>query len=638
MNDDGSATGQASSAAEFFGSIGRSPISITLTALVSAGILAILIGILAFFIRRCHRRRKRNAFGHQLGSEGGTPGAPRWVNDKEYSEKEGAPIRNLMDEDDLDDSDVHPEAVWRRRMSSMDSSLGGHRGPRVAMAPDMSPISERVASSDWTSFGGDHEWGSDGEESRRGSNDAALASIGVARRQSLPSFALPTSSNGNQTFGSATTSNQLLRPNPHPLRHSFVPTTPSQYSNDSASDHTMQMHESPSLSPPGPYPSPRALPTIASVMLSAGSPPVGADEVRSPSQPGSWRQSLDKVMTAAAEYLSGKLPEDRLEEGNDRYTAFRSSTFPSRGGPISIPAITVAPSHPGRAATYSGAGPQSSTRHLSTFDERSIQKRPLSDASIESRPASSFLTIQGQVARGARGTRTRLAQAAGREHDLDSQRLLGTGAAATTSWETSSGEGESLMIPSSPSDSDSSSGNSTVANPPVSRKPSYDPPPVPTTRLADPPLPPVAPLFAPTSPFSAQQTPNTPLHTLSQLSPRGVSPDWSSSSSSSLAGNLTVRRAGSNASTSSGGSRTVRATRRSLNASKAKAASIRSTRTFGTRTSEAGSSDESEPLSDSSRGRREKVKRAYAAVQEEMTRRLMAERRRRSEGEVIKRS
>jgi hypothetical protein len=239
---------------------------------------------------------------------------------------------------DLDaESDVHPEAVWRRRPSPFSTNGFILRGGSQ-VAPEMG---RRVETSDWLSFVADRDrpesQAGDGRssQSRQGSNDA---SVGVARRVSVPGFAAVAAA-------TTTTHTGLARSNPHPLRYSFVPsvTSSSQYSPSDASTIT---REPASLAPPGSYPGTRPLPLpgFTDVMLEAG-----ASTLRAPAQPGSWRMSLDRAMGSAAVYLGGKLADNsNLEEG-DRYTAFKS---PHAGAGPPTPPHFDAPAYPARAAPH----------------------------------------------------------------------------------------------------------------------------------------------------------------------------------------------------------------------------------------------------------------------------------------------
>ncbi|GAA5884659.1 hypothetical protein JCM6882_005337 [Rhodosporidiobolus microsporus] len=159
-----------SSAGSFFSKLGKSPANIALTTIVSVGILAVLIGILAFFLRRCHRRRKKALLGDLLGSEAGDTPAPkeRWTekfNDEDeplagYGAAAGISGGGLAYLD-AESPGIEPDEVWRRRLSSTDGHGGVQCGPcgMLTLPARASVVEARrpsAASSEWTSFGGDH--------------------------------------------------------------------------------------------------------------------------------------------------------------------------------------------------------------------------------------------------------------------------------------------------------------------------------------------------------------------------------------------------------------------------------------------------------------------------------------------------
>ncbi|GAA5821340.1 hypothetical protein JCM11251_004578 [Rhodosporidiobolus azoricus] len=180
-----------SSAASFFSTLGKSPANIALTTIVCAGILAVLLGVLAFFLRRCHRRRKKAHFGSMLGSEAGddTPRpAKRWT-EKFANEEEPLTSQGGLGGGGglayLDLESPQMEEVWQRRMSSRE----GHGSAQYSPC-DMLTLPARAAtgdarrpstsSSEWTSFGGDHAM-----QPRRQEEPDILAGAGGSTRKSV---------------------------------------------------------------------------------------------------------------------------------------------------------------------------------------------------------------------------------------------------------------------------------------------------------------------------------------------------------------------------------------------------------------------------------------------------------------------
>ncbi|ORY73263.1 hypothetical protein BCR35DRAFT_150718 [Leucosporidium creatinivorum] len=672
-SDDAASSSGQTSTEQFFKSIGRSPISITITALVSVAILAVLVGIAAFFIRRCTRRRRRAAAGHRhLGSDGGSPrlGAGAW-GEKDMEEKG----REVDSDDETDESDVHPEAVWRRRVDRMNAQAA-QRYPslapaapiartraQVAVAPEMSPISEQMTSSDWTSFIGDGDWGDsvDGR-SRMGSIDSNASTEPAI----LASF-----------------STRGLDPNdrnPHPLRHSWVPSFGS--------------FDSPSLKSLG-SPSSQYSPDDEESLV-AGLPPTprsrnfsieppSPSTIKAPHSPSktNLQQSLDRLVGSAAEYLGGFFSDDgHSKPEEDRYTSFKS---PRKAPPTPIiipptpraaslslmsPPTYTAPAFPDRAATYAAPAPEEPTRPATSRGTNlSFLERSYSDG-------SQFLGVaHGHVARNLRG---KLAIAAGKEKPYNSGK-------GVTSW---SMEEEQAAKEACEQDSLlGGAGTSTVQDP--NAEASIDPfddshaapapqsPPSPTPRAETPPSSSASqPLIPFLSPFGNPRSMNFPnadddkdkdsnywsdetTSTIKRPLSMGSTIRPSPKKERPLAPTLVTRRfstkSGSSSSSSSSdnnddeGKRTPTASQlqrsfsdsqiaASSSTSRPRPVSMASLGTFGSRDSdedgltstESGGSDES----DSSRAKRERMRRIE---EQERTRRLMAERRRRSSGEIIKR-
>lgn len=642
-SDDVAASSGQTSTERLFGSIGRSPVSITLTALISAAILAILLGITAFFLRRCYRRRRRVAH-RSLGSEGGSPRDGAW-GEKDLEEK----FEPQVDSDE--DEGIDDEAVWRRRvnrLNAMNASrpyaapVVARSKPQVSVAPEMSPISERMTSSDWTSFVGDGEFGdSTNGSSRKGSVDS----------QDEAAFI--------ETFSSKGLTADM---HPHPLRHSWIP------SDDSDSDHSFD--EASSRYSPDEESLIAGLPPTPRSRNFSTSPPVSPGQLqptpRSPSKSGDLQLSLDRLVGSAAEYFGAFFSDDghssadhskTQEDGEaaDRFTSFKK---PRKAPPTPIiipptprftsssPPPVSAPTFPVRAATYTASATEEPSRPVTSRGSNlSFLERSYSDG-------AAFLGVaHAHVARSVRG---KLALAAGREKGL---------AAGATSWEgvrdsaAVREESEQDSLPQdeaqaqAPAQADNPFDDSNaVASPTVP----YNPPslgrqtPPPTVGL---------PLLPYLSPFGTSRAANaTPVtaeddkdsnywsdettstvknysRPLSMGSTIRPTPRTTTQRQSMLARRVSI--ASSSSCSSSSSEDEPRPLQRTFSSPELAAAASRrprpvstaSTGTFGSRESEWEESSSAESVeSDSSRAKRERVTRA-----------LMSERRRRSEGEVIKR-
>ncbi|GAA5855528.1 hypothetical protein JCM8547_007873 [Rhodosporidiobolus lusitaniae] len=118
-----SATPTSNRTTSFFDRLGSSPANIALTSIVSAAILAVLLGLLAFLVRRCHRRRKHERFVKLGGGEGGGDETPPFGEPWERFERldDGSPemVQRRPRQPDLLDAEspgVEEDEVWRRRM------------------------------------------------------------------------------------------------------------------------------------------------------------------------------------------------------------------------------------------------------------------------------------------------------------------------------------------------------------------------------------------------------------------------------------------------------------------------------------------------------------------------------------------
>ncbi|GAA6002223.1 hypothetical protein JCM10207_003134 [Rhodosporidiobolus poonsookiae] len=231
----------------FFSKLGSSPANIALTTIVCAGILAVLLGVLAFFLRRCHRRRKRALIGDLLGSEGGDSPRDEWKSsggqwDEKYAEFSplaAGPRSGVSAES----PGIEPEEVWRRRQSSTHGHGHGYvdyaashgagtlgmLGVPVAREEEQRRASA-VTASDWTSIVGDGVFSEahgpleavrEVEHDRRESESTIGTAILYPSRptsQAHPSFHLP-----NRMLV-AQSQPQPVQAYPHPARPPLVST------------------------------------------------------------------------------------------------------------------------------------------------------------------------------------------------------------------------------------------------------------------------------------------------------------------------------------------------------------------------------------------------------------------------------
>ncbi|KAM0747565.1 hypothetical protein T439DRAFT_383192 [Meredithblackwellia eburnea MCA 4105] len=711
--------GGGSSASDLFGSIGKSPVSITLTTIISLAILAVLIGIAAFFVRRCHRRRKRLSAGQMmLGSDDG--GSPRseWAGDEDAREKG----HNPFEDDTESDVDVLPAAIWARR-TSKPPVFGGVIAPTPVAGPSgvlrplppsrtgsnsfrdvpipeeeetekdaaekerkelemdkanlmspktfLSPNTQRVPSSDWTSFVGDQVWESDDD------------------RSSLDIQA-PATIRGAGPMAAYT------RQQPHPLRTSYVPPStvgsPSQYSDPTSPKDRGVL-------------SPSAATRVGNLIGDVGdedasspfrnpyrSPGSAERGINSPPR-DSWRMSLDRVMGAAAELVMGKGQDRISEDDEDRFTSFSS---PRRAAPP--PPIVIRPPADPRdipanftplSSTYSAQfafnapTPPSSARP----DVPEFQVDTIAPSDEEERPElTRTLTFGEQHAGLQRSLSNATSIASGGHLQLPysnpsgsrSRTSLSTAASHRLSADSSNwgsvedNSGSEMAGPSSgsrprrlsflqeggnESDSDVSDVSWRVAAP-SSRHPSMADVrlhPSADRLMPDPPLPPVNPLFSPNQPFNAQRMPESALTraaTMAAMSDDWVSDDDTSVYQSDQGGNAspnrtvtpgTVRqqdRAGSPNTVASMPS--FQNLQRALSGSRAKAQVLNRADTFGSR-SESGTIDDDETeypddgteIGSDESGTRTQQRAARREEEEARIRALVGERRRRSEGEAL---
>ncbi|GAA5925409.1 hypothetical protein JCM3775_001403 [Rhodotorula graminis] len=280
---------EATGSSSVFSHLGDSPANIALTTLVCFAIIAALAALPVFCLCRRRRRRRQDRLGHALGSDGGSP-----------SMEEGWPVRSPSSArwtppphlgEPWSPSGELGEQVRQMRELWRETALGGVEvatefaaseeataGPGTTAAAEggRSPATE---TSEWTSWVGGHA-STDGHGSvgyfdpsgRRGS-DATVTPEVLERRSRV---ALPHGL-GAQPHGLGAP--RQVRA-PHPLRTAMRPEdfSPSTYS--PSSGHPSQ--RSPA------YPS-----------SGLGSP----FSQRAPAKP-LWRESLDRVMNAAADLIS----------------------------------------------------------------------------------------------------------------------------------------------------------------------------------------------------------------------------------------------------------------------------------------------------------------------------------------------
>ncbi|KAI5478968.1 hypothetical protein MNV49_004371 [Pseudohyphozyma bogoriensis] len=553
-----SAAGSTSSsegdqATKLFGSIKKSPASITVTVLIALLIAALALGLLAFCFRRHYKRRRAKKLSSHAGDSPET-----WF---DQEREKGNPFRDSM-EADADEMmevesavDVLPASMWARRTERAGSSRPATTGhDDVDENVEESPRTEnRVPSSDWTSIVGDHEWPeTEDGRSRAGSTSNSFLAPPVAAH---------------------------TRPNlPSALRNSFVPETPSIYSHNSSSPHSsdgspelldnevLNNEQTRLVQPSVDY----------STLSSIGRSMANLQQQRSLRQPPrpreSWRLSLDRVMGAAADFVNGKTTPIQEDDDEDRYTSFAARNVGSTTRKAPPPPLTI------RAANDPRDIPATFTPLSSTYSAQfAFNAPPLTEADLENRAGSprsppsppmptspsyarhdstsigQALTWDGfkmhpptplapspQIAGVKRSISDATSDASsGRSrsrspvlnpeyllpppsHRLRTRSLTPSTrrGSADTHYTTASGAG---------GNSDDSDNESWIVAAPTSRNPSGAGSELlksPGRQLLDPPLPPVKPLFSPNQPFQPQQLPETPL-TRAAAIPPSPAEEWS---------------------------------------------------------------------------------------------------------------
>ncbi|GAA5948920.1 hypothetical protein JCM21900_003473 [Sporobolomyces salmonicolor] len=591
-----SAIGTASPVS-FFQTLGSSPANIAITILVCVGILAVAIGVLAFFVRRCHRRRKRRMLGDILGSDAGTPGSewatpgPGWT-EKYYED----PLERHMAESELD-----PEAIWQRRQSGM------HGGDGMGAGAGWSAYDHdgRHVSNDWTTFGNEQGWTDMGDEAmRRGSEHPLDYDHGHEMYQQHPPLPhMPTMA--PRPYDSVNGHLAVPAPavRPHPFRTNAYPSysSESQYPVDEVDDQQQPV-------------SPR---THALHDPETGNLP--AVTTTSPQQT-TWKDSLDWVMGSAAELIgstllarggsSGSSNEEKETKTTeqDRYTAYRKPS------PITVPPVadprTISTAFTPLSADYGSRFLDlPSSAGMPAVPPPVVARKPLSRqpsvASLSSSAAYVPVAQQGQM---ARGLRSRLADAAGEPASSAMDKRAST--SSTFSWGEASSAARSIRH--------------------------FSPVPFSARRHAAPAL-----EIAPSTSSSSSSATYRPSRTgparkpSIYLQPPGMRRSASSATTSSFASS--IGRASLDAFGARAGTPTPREYHRRLSASRRKAMSKRQRAPAKRESSGSGSSEEggssAEEFSDSSRAARERIRNARKSVQEERARVLLTERRRRSEGD-----
>lgn len=352
----GTAT-RSSNVSTFFSSLGNSPGSVAGTVAVAVAIAAVVACLTWLFVRYCRARRARHI---QLGSDAGSPDL-----DGEFGEKtlRAGPAYAHQPEDE--EAAIQPEAIWARRLSQLQLSLVGGN---AADDEDDSPVVGGAASKEWTPTGNKMTVAQHLRQSRR------MSPLGSTPPPPPPTMALP------QLPASA----HLAVPRPsHPLRESATLTrSPSMYSADEDDRRSVES---------------------ASKQVLLGGSPVDEESVQVPAQPGSWKQSLDQVMTSTADFLLGRTtPATDLEAQADKYTVFRSQSVAVRRSPLAsefedgegqeVTELGYAAAPPGAVHTWAGRGRANTLSGLPSDEQH--------------RRDMAGLAIQGSSAKGTRAARS----------------------------------------------------------------------------------------------------------------------------------------------------------------------------------------------------------------------------------------
>ncbi|GAA6038891.1 hypothetical protein JCM8097_000558 [Rhodosporidiobolus ruineniae] len=293
----------------FFAKLGKTPANIALTTIVCAGILAVILGVVAFVVRRCHVRRKKALLNELLGPDD----EKRLRSDRDDWEKfaDDSPDFGCSGPTppDVDSPGVEPNEVWRRR--TLDGMTGIGLAYPAATYPATSP---RRMSRDVFPARPVATLGSTSRPPMRPSNSAQSASLysatvpptpftpGVTpfylqQQQQLRTAGYPSAIPLSPALsGSTGTSGSRSPTSPSPPRPS-----PSYFS--PRPDREILAH--PTATAPGII---RTLPSISGPS-GAGTPRLStpADGLRSGAATPrlTWKESLERVMTSAADLVVG---------------------------------------------------------------------------------------------------------------------------------------------------------------------------------------------------------------------------------------------------------------------------------------------------------------------------------------------
>ncbi|GAA5899420.1 hypothetical protein JCM8208_001641 [Rhodotorula glutinis] len=274
---------EATGSSSVFAHLGDSPANIALTTLVCFAILALLAALPIFCLCRRRRRRRQDRLGHTLGSDAGSPSVEEgWPVRSPSSARWTPPPPHMSDpwspSGELGEDVRHMRELWRETAlgdvevaTEFATSEEATAGPGTTAAAEggRSPATE---TSEWTSWIGGHA-STDGHGSvgyfdpsgRRGSDATVTPEVLEGRRRVAQSH--------------VHASTRQVRA-PHPLRTALRPEdfSPSTYSPSSG------------------HPSQRSPAYPSSGLASPFAPRVPAKPL--------WRESLDRVMNAAADLIS----------------------------------------------------------------------------------------------------------------------------------------------------------------------------------------------------------------------------------------------------------------------------------------------------------------------------------------------
>ncbi|BGP14595.1 hypothetical protein JCM10213_001943 [Rhodosporidiobolus nylandii] len=320
---------RASAATSFFRNLGSTPGNIALTSLVCAGILAVLLGVLAFFIRRCHRRRKKELLGDLLGTEGGASPKEDWA--EKYADFEGHTPTLQIGGQPAESPGFEPDEVWRRRLTLLEDNA-------VAVAPVSMAGVGAQDSSEGARRASDETVGTDILYPSRA---ASFTHDAVIPGSSYLSFPLPP----HRSFPDPShLQPPPSRPSSYPLDPNLSANSASQYSTRSPTPLSpsfapvyQRQPAAPLSPPPASYPSEVLLQSTSSAPVAIRTERA---ESTSPPTQASWRDSLNWAMGSAAGLVSSALggrtasgngsDEEKGDFGGAAGGSDRFTTFPRR--------------------------------------------------------------------------------------------------------------------------------------------------------------------------------------------------------------------------------------------------------------------------------------------------------------------